>query len=308
MAELRTIARDLRFPEGPVALPDGSVLLVEIARGALSRVAPDGSVEVVADIGGGPNGVALGPDGTAYVVDNGGYFSWIEGGGAIIPGPTPDSYRGGALHRVDLASGAITTLATACDGKGLVAPNDIVVDADGGLWFTDHGVQRGEHADRPGLLWASPDGSEVRGVAWGIDAANGVGLSPAGDRVYVAETHHGRVLAWDVTGPGAVAGGGSPTEPHAGEVLHDADEGVLFDSLAVDGEGWVCVATIGPGGITAVRPDGGAVEHVPADDGLTTNICFGGDDLRTAYLTLSSSGRLAAVEWPRPGLRLANQG
>ena len=302
----RTIARGLRFPEGPVALPDGSVLLTEIARGTLTRVDPDGTTTVVADTGGGPNGIAIGPDGAAYVADNGGYFSWIEGDGAIIPGPTPDTYRGGAILRVDLATGAVTTLYTECDGAALVAPNDLVVDEHGGLWFTDHGVQRGEHADRPGLLWAAADGSAIRGVAWGVDAANGVGLSPDGRRAYVAETHLGRVLAWDVTGPGQVAGGGSPTEPHAATVLHDAADGILFDSLAVDGEGWVCVATIGPGGITCVRPDGDAVEHVPADDGLTTNVCFGGEDLRTAYLTLSSSGRLVAVDWPRPGLRLAH--
>ena len=79
----------------------------------------------------------------------------------------------------------------------------------------------------------------------------------------------------------------------------------LFDSLAVDGAGNVCVATLVNGGITVISPDGGSIEHVPTSDPITTNICFGGPDLRTAYVTLSGTGRLVALDWPRPGLRLA---
>ena len=70
--ELREVAGGLAFPEGPIAMADGSVVLVEIARGTLSRVQPDGSVEVVANVGGGPNGAAIGPDGACYVCNNGG--------------------------------------------------------------------------------------------------------------------------------------------------------------------------------------------------------------------------------------------
>ena len=80
-----------------------------------------------------------------------------------------------------------------------------------------------------------------------------------------------------------------------------------LDSLAVDGEGWVCAATLFNGGITAISPDGAQVEHHATGDLMTTNICFGGDDLRTAYVTLSSTGRLVSFPWPRPGLRLAHQ-
>jgi gluconolactonase len=82
----------------------------------------------------------------------------------------------------------------------------------------------------------------------------------------------------------------------------------LFDSLGVDGDGWVCIATLVNGGITSISPDGATVEHLATDDPLTTNICFGGDDLRTAYITCSGTGRLLATEWPRPGLQLAFHG
>jgi len=89
-------------------------------------------------------------------------------------------------------------------------------------------------------------------------------------------------------------------------VLHGAPGMQLFDSLAVDGAGNVCVATIVNGGVTVISPDGAAVEHVPTGDLLTTNICFGGDDLRTAYVTVSGTGRLLATRWPYDGLRLAH--
>jgi gluconolactonase len=58
------------------------------------------------------------------------------------------------------------------------------------------------------------------------------------------------------------------------------------------------------GGITVISPDGDQIEHIATTDHATTNICFGGPNLQTAYITLSSSGRLISMPWPRPGLRL----
>jgi gluconolactonase len=103
-----------------------------------------------------------------------------------------------------------------------------------------------------------------------------------------------------VTGPGVLA----PTSPFSDEdVLFGAPGLQFFDSLAVDCGGYVCVATILNGGITAISPDGSVVEHWATDDRLTTNICFGGEDLRTAFVTCSSTGRLVSFPWPRDGLR-----
>src|SRR5829696_6974627 len=75
--EGKVVASGLRFPEGPVPLSDGSVLVVEIERGTLTRVLPRGTTEVVAFLGGGPNGAAIGPDGACYVCNNGG-STWTE--------------------------------------------------------------------------------------------------------------------------------------------------------------------------------------------------------------------------------------
>src|SRR5262249_48728399 len=71
MSEITVVAKGLRFPEGPVAMRDGSIVLVEIERQTITRVRPDGSTEVIAHTGGGPNGLAVGPDGAFYVCNNG---------------------------------------------------------------------------------------------------------------------------------------------------------------------------------------------------------------------------------------------
>ena len=114
----RIVATGLQFPEGPVAMADGSVVLVEIARGTLSRVLPDGQVQVVATPGGGPNGAAIGPDGAMYVCNNGG-FKWTRQPlDCLRPIGQADDYSGGRIERVDLATGRVERLYDACDGHG----------------------------------------------------------------------------------------------------------------------------------------------------------------------------------------------
>src|SRR6187551_2196793 len=81
-APMQIIATGLRYPEGPVALADGSVLVVELAGEALKRVRPDGRVDVVAKIPGSPNGAAMGPGGKVYVCNNGG-LKFIDVGGTL---------------------------------------------------------------------------------------------------------------------------------------------------------------------------------------------------------------------------------
>jgi gluconolactonase len=306
---LTELADGLGFPEGPVALPDGDVLVCELRTGHLVRVAGDasGRKEVVAECGGSTNGAAIGPDGAVYVCNSGGW-RWTELGPMALPGDhdgtQADDYIGGRIQRVDLATGAVTDLYTECDGNPLKAPNDLVFDGEGGFWFTDHGHMRRRERDRGGVFYATADGSSITEVIWPLDAPNGIGLSPDGATVYVAETHTGRVFSWALAGPGQLA---NPHPPfgNGGTLLHGAGGNALFDSLAVDGEGHVCVATLGNGGITVISADGQSVQHAALPDPVTTNICFGGPDLRTAFVTLSATGKLVSFEWPRPGLRLA---
>jgi len=300
--DVRTVATGLRFPEGPVALDGGDVLLVEIARGTLTCVGADGAVTVVAEVGGGPNGAAIGPDGAVYITNNGGCFSWDDAMGFTVPGAVPDSWTGGSIQKVDPITGEHTTLYTESSGRPLRAPNDLVFDGHGGFWFTDHGVRMERASDRTGIHYAKADGSGCEEVIFPVDAPNGVGLSPDGTRLYAAETHTGRVFWWSLSGPGQVEPG-TPVG-HGGHLLAGLPGLQLLDSLAVDAEGWVCVGTLVNGGITSISPDGDTVEHTPLPDPLVTNICFGGADLRTAYATLSGTGQLVAFDWPRQGLRL----
>jgi gluconolactonase len=306
MAEVRELASGLRFPEGPVAMRDGSVVLVEIGRGTVTRVGSNGSADVVAETGGGPNGAAVGPDGKLYVCNNGASFHYVDMEGLTVPTQPSPAYEGGRIERVDLGSGEVEVLYRECDGRPLRGPNDLVFDREGGFYFTDHGIREERTSDRTGVFYAQPDGSSIKEVVFPLDAPNGVGLSPDGSRLYVAETYTACVWWWEVAGPGDVREAPGLL-PHGGTLLNRLPGFQFLDSLGVDGDGNVCVATLGSGGITSLSPeDGSVVDFVETGDILTTNVCWGGDNLRTAYMTCSGTGRLVATEWPRPGLELAH--
>jgi gluconolactonase len=306
MTSLREITSGLRFPEGPVALPDGSVLVVEINRGTLTRVHPDGTQQIIVHTGGGPNGAAIGPDGNCYICNNGG-MRWRERDGTLHPGLTPDDYSGGRIERVDLHSGEVEVLYTGTDEVDLRGPNDLVFDAHGGFWFTDNGKMWRRTQDRTGIFYAKADGSLIREVIFPMVTPNGIGLSPDGRRLYVAETLPCRLWAFEIIAPGVVS---REPWPNGGTLVAGLLGYQLFDSLAVDSAGNICVGTLMCGGIrnngaiTVIAPDGSTIEQISMPEPYVTNICFGAPDLKTAYITLSSTGRLVAMDWPRPGLAL----
>jgi len=301
---MRDLCSGLGFPEGPVAMGDGSVLVVEIKPGRITRVATDGTKTVLATPGGGPNGMAIGPDGAAYICNNGG-FQWHDDGGAMRPGMQPADYSGGRIERLDLTTGELRVLYDRSDKAQLRGPNDIVFDAHGGFWFTDLGKSRARDMDRGSVCYALADGSMIREAIQPMITPNGIGLSPDGTELYVAETQTGRLWAFDVTAPGEVdLSRRSPMPP--GRLVAGLPGLQLFDSLAVEASGAVCVATLIRGGITVISPQGEIVDFVEVPgEPFVTNVCFGGPAMRTAWITASGSGRLIEMEWPRPGLKLA---
>jgi gluconolactonase len=298
--DFELIAEDLLFPEGPIAMDDGSVILTEIKVQRLTRIWPDGRKEKVADVPGGPNGAAIGPEVAIYITNNGGSFEWLDNGGMTIPGPTPASHVGGSIQRLDLATGALTTIYDSCDGRRLVGPNDLVFDRSGGFWFTDHGATTPEGRKFGALYYAKTDGSHISRQRDHLISPNGVGLSPDEKTVYVADTNLGRLWGFDVAETGVLA---PPPGFAPGHVVCNLPGYQLLDSLAVEAGGKVCVATIINGGITAFDPDG-SVEHYAFPDMIVTNICFGGADMCTAWITGSATGKLFRATWPRPGLKL----
>ena len=241
--EYTEITNDLMFPEGPISMPDGSIILVEIARGTLTQVHSNGSKDILAELGGGPNGAAIGPDGCVYVCNNGG-FEWHNIDGLLIPGGQGDDYSGGRIEKVDIKSGSVETIYTECDGNPLKGPNDIVFDKEGGFWFTDLGKSYGRQKDQGALFYATPDGKFIKEVVFPIESANGVGLSPDEDIVYVADTTPGRLWGYPITEPGVISGPKSFGVHSGMHFVHGSSELALFDSLAVDSEGWINVCLL----------------------------------------------------------------
>jgi gluconolactonase len=299
------VAHGLLFPEGPVVMADGSVLVVEIAAGRVSRVSAGGGVEEVCHTGGGPNGAALGPEGALYICNNGG-LAWEDVGGLLtLVGPAPD-YRGGSIQVADVASGRVEVLYRHYRGRRLSAPNDLVFDVDGGFYFTDSGKSVEGRKDFGSIYYGRPDGAPLIQVVSGMFSPNGIALSPSGADLYVSETVTGRVWSWRIESPGKVLPGCTPLGSGGGDCVVGLPGFRMFDSMACDAFGGINVGTLLPGAITTVAPASGEFWESPTlgEELYLTNICFGGIDRKTAYVTASGTGKLLRAEWPVPGLQL----
>ncbi|MCP5144194.1 MAG: SMP-30/gluconolactonase/LRE family protein [Gammaproteobacteria bacterium] len=272
------LATGLGFPEAPLVMPDGRVAAVEILNDRITAVTVDGHASTLLEIGIGPNGQAIGPDGSLFVLTNGG---------------RPGQSTGGTVQRIDLASGASSTLYTRYQGSMLNGPNDLVFDEWGDLWFTDFSGNA--------VYNARSDGSELRFIA-DLTGANGIGLSPDGRTLFVAQTFDQRVVTMSITGRGQVAQDG-----HGARVQLLAQLDVSLDSLKVEAGGNIVVAS-GEAGLTTLAPDGAIVSQSSIGGLRVTNLAFGGPDMRTVYVTANhpggSRGQLVSLRWPRPGLRL----
>jgi len=304
---MQVIADDLQFPEGPVWVGDGSLLVVEIRRKTLTRILPGKRKAIVANLGGGPNGAALGPDGYCYVANNGGFSFRQRADGIFVTSGTPDDYVTGRIERVNIETGKFEVLYDKIGDSSIRGPNDIVMDAHGGFYFTDPGKTRHRDWDRGSVCYAKTDGSLIRELIFPIHKPNGIGLSPDGKTLYVAETETARLWAWDLKGPGELANPAvaSPASPHGSRLVYASPMYQRFDSLAVEANGNICIGTLDRGVITVVDPHTNNAEFVPVPgDTHITNLCFGGPGLRTAYITQSYVGQLVEMAWPRPGLPL----
>jgi gluconolactonase len=289
--DFEIIAEGLAIPEGPLACDDGSVLVVEVGGGRIVRVTPDGRKQTVAEPGGGPNGLAIGPDGALYCCNNGG-FDMSKADGMHAP-PAP-GYTGGTIQRVNVATGKVETMLEGYEGRSFGGPNDIVFAADGSFWFTDYGKWLPDGSRHGGLYQATVDGA-LRQIAFGTNL-NGVGLSPDGKTAYAAATFERWILAFD-------------TDPAAGRqigrVVTSLTGRKFIDSMAIEASGVIAVGSLmEEPGIVRIDPVSGSSTFVRTPDKLPTNIAFGGPDMRTAYITFTERGALAKCRWDLAGLRL----
>ena len=272
------VARFRNFAEGIVFDASGYAY---VSHGrVISRIAPDGKRSVWAETGA-PGGHKILPDGSHLVCDA--------------------SRR--AILRLDAQGKILGAIASGGDGKPLVEPNDLTLDPKGGFYFTDLGKRYARNRDHGGLYYALPDGSKIVELVHPMLSPNGVGLSPDEKTVYVADTETSRLFAFDIVEPGVLRKEPFPA-PYTGRLVCGLPGFQRFDSLAVEASGNIAVATLITGHITVIAPSGNVVRQVKMPDVYPTNICFGGRDMKTAYITLSGSGQLAAMDWPEPGLRL----
>src|SRR3981081_3392213 len=154
------------------------------------------------------------------------------------------------------------------------------------------------------FYYVKPGMKEIVEAVHGVLPANGIGLSPDENTVYAVETPTARLWAFELSSPGEV----KPRDPiyrgERGKPIAGLGGYQMFDSLAVEASGNVCVATLISGCISVIAPDGAIVEQGPAGDRVPPNFALGGSDLKTAYITLAGKGELIAMDWARPGLPL----
>ena len=146
------------------------------------------------------------------------------------------------------------------------------------------------------------DGSEIRRLA-SVPSANGIVLSPDHKRLFVCSGK--QIVSFDVAGVGRLALGAEGT---AKSQVFGAIETGIFDSMAAEADGGLVAATSIVGALTVFAPDGKTRGTIPLPpETFVTNMGFGGRDLEVAYVTLTQTGKLVALDWPRKGLRLVNQ-
>lgn len=277
MSAATCIACGLGFTEGPLWTGDSRLLVASVSRACIYEVdLTGGPPRLLAEAGGTPTGLAEDPEGRIWIAQGG-----REGRSQSARRPAP------SIQCLDL--GEVRDVA-----GGFFGPNDCAVGPDGRLWFTDPRGPALEGDPLPGRVCAldRANGS-VATVCDGILYPNGLAFSPLEAALYVAETFTGRILRLALDRPGA--------EP---EVFATLSAG-RPDGLAFDSEGRLHAAAYGAPHVEVFDRHGRGAELLPLGDDVTpTNLCFGGDDLRTLFVTVPKGGRVLALERSVAGLSL----
>jgi gluconolactonase len=247
------------YTEGVVVGRDGAVYVSDVYHGTIYRVAPEGGGAKEWARTGAPNGHKILPDGTHLVCDGGRR----------------------AVLRLDSAGKVMGEASSECDGKPLRAPNDLTLDnKNGGFYFTDPG---GSSAQNPvGTVHYVDARGRTHLAAGGLAFPNGVVLRPDGKTLLVGESHHNRVLAYEVVAPGKLGKRKVFAElPLKGE----GQVGNEPDGMCLDEEGNLFVAHYGMRQVQVLSPGGKIVRRYAAGNLATSNVAFGGPRMDQLYVT-----------------------
>ncbi len=284
-------ASGLSVPEGPVLLPDGSWLCVEMGpdRGCVTHLSPDGQTKRVIAKTGRPNGLAVDKDGFIWVAES----------------ATP------SLLRLTM-DGEVEVFLTECDGEPFLFPNDLAFGPDGALYMTDSGILFEEFAPggkvRPDYMDVYPDGRvyridvqtrEVKKLDTGIRFTNGIAFGPD-DNLYVNETLTGMVYRyqWKDGEVGEREDFGNVVDPEGPEGIKGPD-GMKFGA-----NGHLYVTVITQGDVTVLGPDGAVVERIKTEGNFPTNLVFGPPGSKKIYVTEDQRGTIEVFDVDTDGLPL----
>ncbi len=272
-ARLQT-AVSLVFTEGPAADAEGNVFFSEITGNRILKLSPDGKLSVFREPSHRANGLAFDAQGRLLACEGAG-----EDGGRRIT-------------RTDMKTGQIEVLAERHDGKRLNSPNDLDLDPQGRIYFSDprYGDQSGRELATEDLYRIGTDGRLSRVLTKpDIEKPNGLLVSPDGKTLFVADTFTGRngreqaIKKFDILPDGRVTNG---------RIHYSFGSGRGVDGMVMDVEGNIYGAAGSNGGppdnlagIYVISPAGKLLGRIPIAEDAVTNCTFGSPDLRTLYVT-----------------------
>jgi gluconolactonase len=260
---LEEIARGFQFTEGPLWLPDDSLLFQDLKAEQTWRLGADGALAILRDSTRGANGQTFGPDGRIV---------FCEQNGRRVSVMSPDG-------------GGVETVAEAFEGHRLNSPNDIIARSDGLILFTDppYGVPRPEDKELPfqAVFRLDLDGWLTLIVQEGLEKPNGLALSPDERTLYVNDTARYHVRAFTLDDQGMVV-------PGSDRVFATLDPGQPGgpDGLKVDREGRLYIAVAL--GVWVFAPDASLLGIIAVPK-RPSNLAWGSLDQSTLYITAVES-------------------
>lgn len=255
------------FIEGPSFDKEGNLWFVDIPYGRIFCANKDGKVELITEYDGQPNGLKIHKNGNIYIAD----------------------YKNGIMS-LDPRTGKIKPVLEDCDLEGFKGCNDLHFDKNGAIYFTDQG-QTGLQ-DPSGVVYKwNPDTNELKKLINNVPSPNGLVLDLSEQVLYLAVTRANAVWKLPISNNGVVN--------KAGLFLQFSGGRSGPDGLALTSTGGVVVCQTGMGLVWIHDSLGRPIAVIQSSKGLgTTNCAFGGEGLRTLYITESDSGTILKTTFP----------